>query len=157
MFLLYLLVRLLGERKTVALQFSARHYVLFNEQGINIRKGDSTVPSGSLADAWVLSDSMGMEEIQPCSAFRFSEACLVHTSSPAARDWKDWTKQLAATRHIMDLWTEEEFQCLLYARVVCSILRWHVVLALCLDPIFTVGWNSLPSMDQTSRPSPSCF
>jgi len=123
MFLLYLLVRLLGERKSVALQFSARRYVLFNEQGINIRNGESPDSSGILAGAWVLSDSMGADEIQPCSAFRFSETCLVHTSAPAARNWKDWTKQLGATRHVMDLWTEEEFQRLLYVRVVYSILH----------------------------------
>ena len=122
MFLFYLLICLLGKRKTVALQFSARRYVLFNEQGVNICEGDSPHSSGLPADAWVLSDSMGLDEIQPCSAFRFSEACLVHTSLPAARNWKDWTKQLGATRHVMDLWDEEEFQRLLYVRVVYSIL-----------------------------------
>jgi len=154
MFLLYLLARLLGERKTVALQISARRYVLFTEQGANIYKGDS--PSGIPPGAWVLSDSLGKDEIQPCSAFLFSDAYLVHTSSPAAHIWKDWTKQVDAMMHVMDLWSEE-FKHLLYVRVVYSVLCWHFGLALFLDPIFTVGWNSLGSMDQTSGPSPPFF
>jgi len=121
MFLLYLPACLLGERKTVALQINARRYVLFTEQGAKIHKGDS--PGGIPADAWVLSDSMGMDEDQPCSAFLFSDAHLVHTSSPADSICKGWTKQLTAARHLMDLWSEDELKCLLYVRVVCSILH----------------------------------
>jgi hypothetical protein len=115
MFLLYLLARLLGEKETVALQISARRYVHFIEHGATIHKGEAlgAIPAG----AWVLSDST--EEIQPCSAFRFSDAHLVHTSSPAAVNWK---KQLSATRHIMDIW-REEFERLLYVRVVYFILH----------------------------------
>jgi hypothetical protein len=119
MFLLYLRARLLGEKKTVALQISARRYVLFTEHGATIHKGEAlgAIPAG----AWVLSDST--EEIQPCSAFRFSDAHLVHTNSPAAINWKDWVKQLSATRYIMDIWREEEFERLLYVRVVYFILH----------------------------------
>jgi hypothetical protein len=79
MFLLYLLARLLGERKPVALQISARRYVLSTEQGANIYKGDS--PGGIPPGVWALSDSMGRGEIQPCSAFLFSDAYLVHYQS----------------------------------------------------------------------------
>jgi len=117
MFLLYLLARLLGERKTAALQISPRRYVLFTEQGASAHKGDSPP-----ADAWALSDSLGTDEM-PCSAFQFSDACLIHTNSPAARKWKEWTKQLTAIRHVMDIWSEEEFKCLLYVRVVYSVLH----------------------------------
>ena len=120
MFLLYLLARLLGERKAAAVQISSQRYVLFTEQGASMHKGDSI--GGIPADAWALSDSMGTDQT-PCSAFQFSDAHLVHTSSPAARKWKEWKKQLGATIHVMDIWSEEEFKCLLYVGVVYSVLH----------------------------------
>ena len=42
----------------------------------------------------------------------------MHTSSPAARNSKDWIKQLTATEHILDLWSEKELGRLLYVRVI---------------------------------------
>ena len=122
MFLIYLLARLLCNRQTVALQISARHYVLFTEQGATIHEGDK--PGGIPKDVWALSDTLGMAETHPCSAFLFSQhAHLVHTSSPAARNSKDWVKQISATEHIMDLWSEKEVERLLYVMVLCSVLH----------------------------------
>ena len=156
MFLIYLLARLLCNRQTVALQISARHYVLFTEQGATIHEGDK--PGGIPKDVWALSDTLGMAETHPCSAFLFSQhAHLVHTSSPAARNSKDWVKQISATEHIMDLWSEKEVERLLYVMVLCSVLHWHFVLDLFLDPILALVWNSLRSMDQTSGSSPTFF
>ena len=42
----------------------------------------------------------------------------MHTSSPAARNSKDWTKQLTATEYILDLWSEKKFGSLPYVRVI---------------------------------------
>jgi response regulator RpfG family c-di-GMP phosphodiesterase len=70
----------------------------------------SVIPEG----AWTLSDSFGEAQLEPCAAFKHSKAHIVHTSSPASSRWKEWVKQLGAIRYIMDVWSLEELQVLLY-------------------------------------------
>ncbi len=113
-FLLFLLVHLLRERIPVALQIDAKKFVLFDNHGARIYKTDSTYASAIPKGAWTLSDSSGAEQLEPCAAFKYSKAHIVHTSSPASHRWKEWVKQIGATRYIMDVWSSEELRGLLY-------------------------------------------
>jgi len=114
MFLLCLLVYLLQEQLPVALQIDAHEFVLFDNRGVRsyqtISRYASAIPNG----AWTLSDSSGEQQLEPCAAFKYSKAHIIHTSSPAAHRWKEWEKQLGATRYIMDVWHLEELRGLLY-------------------------------------------
>lgn len=91
--------------------------------------------------AWTLSDSQPGE---PCTAFQFSSGHLVHTSSPASERWKEWVKQLSATRYVMDVWSLEEFWTLLYVLVFFMLLT--------IDICFTqhcfhsMRWEFLPQI-----------
>ena len=111
-FLLCLLVHLLQERVPVALQIDAKNFVLFDSRGAHIYKTDSIDASAIPEGAWALSDSG--DQLEPCAAFRHSDAHIVHTSSPTSHRWKEWVKQMSATRYIMDVWSSEELRGLLY-------------------------------------------
>jgi hypothetical protein len=108
-FLLCLLDYLLRERIPVALQIDAKNFVLFDNHGTRIYKTIQhmyapLIPKG----AWTLSDSSGAEQLKPCAAFKYSKAHIVHTSSPASHRWKEWVKQIGATRYITNVWSSEE-------------------------------------------------
>ena len=119
--MLYLLARLLGEKKIVALQTSANRFVILDQGGVTMYETESGAPIP--ARAWALSDSAGDGQIQPCSDFRDSKAHVVHTSSPAQRNWKHWVKQLTANKYVMDMWNEQELQQLLCVRSISSVLH----------------------------------
>ena len=112
---MYLLARLLQEKNVVALQIGPDSVILFDEHGIHPRGATlrtTKLPRG----AWALSDSYGTEEVNPCPAFQFSTAHLVHTSSPARNRWKSWMGKLSGIRFVMDVWPVDELRKLLYVR-----------------------------------------
>lgn len=111
LFLLYILARRLHERQPVALQVDASNFALFDKGGASLHESSPIsaylIPEG----AWALSDSSGGEVVEPCSAFKWHRTHIVHTSSPASCHW---TKDVFAIRHVMDIWSLEELQTLLY-------------------------------------------
>ena len=114
MFLLYLLARRLQERQPVALQMDSQTFALFDEHGVSLHK--SSLDSAFLIPkcAWALSDSGAMGDVSPCPAFIQQRPHMVHTSSPASHCWETWVKALSARKYIMDVWSPDEFQTLLY-------------------------------------------
>ena len=82
-----------------------------------------------------------------------SKAHIVHTSSPASHRWKEWVKQLCATRYIMDVWSTEEFQGLLYVGSSTPLIHWQFVLAPSLASISSAVWTFFRDMDRTLGPS----
>ena len=119
LFLLYVLVRRLQEKNTVALQINSNEFALFDERGVNLHSSESgRVPKG----AWALSDSIG-EHHGLCSAFERPSVHIIHTSSPASSRWKGWVKRLSADRYVMDVWSLKELRTLLY--VLLSTALFH--------------------------------
>jgi hypothetical protein len=111
-----LLVLGLQQKQAVALQINAHEFVLFNEGGVT-KHGEHdnfVIPKG----AWTLSDS---ESLGPCSAFRFSKGHLLYTSSPASGRWMEWAKQFGAMEYVMDIWSQAEFQTLLYVQLFSTM------------------------------------
>lgn len=108
LFLFYVLVRRLQERKTVALQINRQQFALFDERGVCLHSSICDyVPEG----AWALSDQTGEHEL---CAFTYPFAHVIRTGYPAAHGWKGWVKRLSARQYIMDVWSLQEFRTLLY-------------------------------------------
>jgi hypothetical protein len=113
MFLLYLLVRRLQERKPVAFQINSNTFAIFDEHGVSLHT--SSLDSAFLIpeDAWALSNS-GEGDGSPCSAFIQRRPHIVHASSPASNCWEGWVTRLSARKYVMDVWSLDEFRTLLY-------------------------------------------
>lgn len=110
--MLFLLARLLQEENVVALQTGNDSVILFDRHGVH--QHGATLHAIELPHgAWALSDSHGTDEINPCPAFQFSDAHLVHTGPPG-NYWKGWMSHLAGIRFLMDVWPAEELKKLLY-------------------------------------------
>ena len=117
---MYLLARLLREKQIVCLQTSLDEFIIFDEGGVTRH---TTYSGIHIPDrVWALSDSVGNGQMQPCSAFQYSKAHMVHTSSPAQRNWKHWVKQLSANKYVMDMWNEQELRQLLCVKSIFSVL-----------------------------------
>ena len=114
MFLLYLLARRLQERQPVTLQMNPMTFALVDENGVSLHKSslDSAflIPKG----AWALSDSSAEGDVLPCPAFIQRRPHIVHTSFPASNCWEKWVMHLSAKKYVMDVWSLDEFQTLLY-------------------------------------------
>ncbi len=114
-FLYYLLFRLLGVRKTVALQVRD-NFVLFQGTGVHLEydmgsAGGHGIPSG----AWALTDShSGFKE--PCPPFltaqRANGAWVVQTTSPSKDKWATWRKEYTADLYWMDVFSLDELKAL---------------------------------------------
>lgn len=113
MFLLYLLVRRLQERKPVALQMNSTTFAIFDEHGVSLHT--SSLDSALLIpeDAWALSDS-GERDCSPCPAFKQRRPHIVHASFPASNCWEGWVARLSARKYVMGVWSLDEFRMLLY-------------------------------------------
>ena len=74
-------------------------------------------------DTWALSDSG--EGDSPCPVFKQQLPHIIHTSSPASGRWQMWVKTLAARIYIMDVWSDDEFQMLLYVVLSSTSLVLH--------------------------------
>jgi len=113
MFLLYLLVRRLQERKPVALQMNPTTFAIFDEHGVSLHT--SSLDSAFLIpkDAWALSDS-GEGDSSPCPAFKQRHPHIVHAIFPASNRWGGWVNRLSARKYVMDVWSLDESRTLLY-------------------------------------------
>jgi hypothetical protein len=94
--LLYTLIRRLELREPVALQVTTTQFVIFYQDGVKLSESVDLAPSYT------------GESHQPCIAFQYSIAHVIHTSS------KQWVKHLSASVYFMDVWSQEELQVLLY-------------------------------------------
>jgi hypothetical protein len=121
-FIVYALLRRLHRCQPTVVQFTESHFVLFDETGAHRFPSSYAychkIPSG----AWALADS-GQMLVEPGSALFRDPVVLVQTTSPAARRWKEWTKQHSANLYLMQLWDPLEIEILLYVPSRVSSLR----------------------------------
>ncbi|KAG9316860.1 hypothetical protein JVU11DRAFT_2935 [Chiua virens] len=112
LFNIYILVKRLGEKKAVAMQFMNGQpmYALF--QGMaHFYSLDNILPLYEPPFVWVLCDSNDKVE-SPSGVFRGEQdrIRIIQTTSPKVSRWKEWTKQHGADIYVMDIWTENEIK-----------------------------------------------
>ncbi len=109
-FLYYLLLCLLQEQRTVALQLR-NIFVLFEPSGVQIFDANFlygyNIPNGT----WALTDSHASSPI-PCSAFLAAcdsdNAWIVQSTSPSADMWRGWSEEHDAHIYWMEVFPLEE-------------------------------------------------
>ena len=58
---------------------------------------------------WALSDSNATIEHPPDKFMgAVNRVRVIQATSPEASRWKTWSKQMGASRYIMDIWSDEE-------------------------------------------------
>jgi len=109
LFLVYILVLRLGQRKPVAVQFldGNSFYALFNDT-VSFHRFDDPALLKEGPSVWALCDSNQYITI-PGSIFAGCQGVrIIQTTSPKASRWKEWSKQVGAEPYIMDIWSEDE-------------------------------------------------
>ncbi|KAG9312715.1 hypothetical protein JVU11DRAFT_7142 [Chiua virens] len=112
LFNIYILVKRLGEKKAVAMQFMNGQpmYALFQDTA-RFYSLDNILPLYEPPFVWVLCDSNDKVE-SPSGVFRGEQdrIRIIQTTSPKVSRWKEWTKQHGADIYVMDIWTENEIR-----------------------------------------------
>ncbi|KAF8346418.1 hypothetical protein F5887DRAFT_1182764 [Amanita rubescens] len=117
LFLIYVLVVSLGERRPVALDFpdDRPFYALFQESGFTTHSLDGMLPpiNNLFNFMWALSDS-NYQMRSPSAIFlsRPGKVRVIQATSPKEDRWKSWSKEARASCYIMDLWTLNEIEIL---------------------------------------------
>jgi hypothetical protein len=102
-FLLYLLLSRLERQLPTAIQVSPEEYFIFDDNGaMSYASGPRGGGAGRLSQCWGLTDSNANLE-RPTTIFMSQTRCLIQTTSPQVRWWKEWAKQRQATRLITSL------------------------------------------------------
>ncbi|KZV67984.1 hypothetical protein PENSPDRAFT_687664 [Peniophora sp. CONT] len=102
MFLIYVLLRRLENRKPTAFQLSPSQYVIFDEQGAVVVTQNMQSDRTRLNGCWALADSNNVIS-EPCQDFLTSKARVIQTTSPNPERWASWKKHAGAVLIIMDL------------------------------------------------------
>jgi hypothetical protein len=110
LFLIYSLVRRLGEKQAVALQFldGTYFYALFKDT-VTVHSLDDALPLYECPTLWALCDSNDDVE-SPDSIFKRQRGRfrIIQTTPPRASRYKEWSKQVGAMPYLMDIWSDEE-------------------------------------------------
>jgi len=88
-FLLYLLLHRLENRLPTAVQFGAKYYFIFDEQGAIVHSLSDE--DERLKKCWALTDSNNYVA-QPCAAFQIAKRVIL-ASPPEPERWRKWIKQ----------------------------------------------------------------
>ena len=110
LFLIYLLVQRLGERRAAALPFldGEGYYALFRGAVTFHSVHDAAPLHECPSDVWSLCDSNAYV-IHPPGVFQGKiRVRNIQTTSPRPARWKEWSKQVRAKCYIMDIWSKEE-------------------------------------------------
>ncbi|TFK82092.1 hypothetical protein K466DRAFT_603955 [Polyporus arcularius HHB13444] len=92
--LLQVLLHRLERKLPTAIHLSGDRFVVFDDEGATVR--DARNRADLSRDYWALSDS-NHDIRQPCRAFRFSNARVIHTTPPRPDRCKEWKKQHSAS------------------------------------------------------------
>ena len=110
LFLAYVLVERLGQRRPVAWQLITGHpfYVLFRDTA-NIYSFDEMAPLDEYGPLWALSDSNSQVR-NPEGIFYSLPTRIraIQATSPKEDRWKQWSKDSGAECYVMDIWSELE-------------------------------------------------
>jgi hypothetical protein len=113
-FLYYLLLRLLSQKKPVALQMR-HHFLLFNDNDVEMHPLDDASLDVFPPGTWTLSDS-NEETEQPCFTFlnaaRQKITWNVQTATPSSEMWNVSKKQHNTVMFVMKHFTLEEITAL---------------------------------------------
>ncbi|KAF8548541.1 hypothetical protein OG21DRAFT_1500960 [Imleria badia] len=109
LFLAYVLVARLGQKRTVAWQDTTGRpfYVLFRDTATFYSLADPT-PLYDHGPLWALSDSnAGVQSPAPIF-YSPDDVRTIQTTSPKESRWKEWSKQSGAECYVMDIWSRKE-------------------------------------------------
>ena len=110
LFLIYVLVMHLGQKRAVALQLpnGQPYYALFHAS-VSIHSLNNPNPLDKFPHLWVLTDSNKQVKC-PSGIFLGTpeEIRVIHTAPPQEIWWKGWSKQTCATGYVMDIWSTKE-------------------------------------------------
>ncbi|TFK46263.1 hypothetical protein OE88DRAFT_1739554 [Heliocybe sulcata] len=98
-FLVYLFLHCLSRGQPVAVQGPRDTYYIFNAEGVAMAV-DTGLYDPRLRECWALVDS-NAHVLQPCMSFCLSALCVVQTTPPEHRRFKEWAKQFNAVRFVM--------------------------------------------------------
>lgn len=121
---MYAVIERLRERQPVAVQVTWRGrsdaYMLFSNDGVaNFDCSDPHLDVHG-PGLWAFSDSTYWAEV-PTSAFATTPGVRVfQTASPAEKRWKRWTRERKIKLYVMDLWTVDEIEDLMYVALVIA-------------------------------------
>ncbi|KAN0077949.1 hypothetical protein V8E55_010006 [Tylopilus felleus] len=109
LFLAYVLVAHLGQKRTVAWQdpTGAPFYMLFRDTATFYSLTDAT-PLYDYGPLWALSDSNAGVQSPPSIFYGTTGVRTIQTTSPKESRWKEWSKQGRAKCYVMDIWSEKE-------------------------------------------------
>ncbi|KAF8554873.1 hypothetical protein OG21DRAFT_1484324 [Imleria badia] len=109
LFLAFVLVKHLGQRRTVAWQDTGGNsfYVLLRDTATFYSFADST-PLYDYEPLWALSDSNAGVQSPASIFYRSSYIRTIQTTSPTENRWKQWNKQGGAECYVMDIWSGKE-------------------------------------------------
>ncbi|KAN0073583.1 hypothetical protein V8E55_012190 [Tylopilus felleus] len=109
LFLAYVLVAHLGQKRTVAWQdpTGAPFYMLFRDTATFYSLTDAT-PLYDYGPLWALSDSNAGVQSPPSIFYGTTGVRTIQTTSPKESRWKKWSKQGGAECYVMDIWSGKE-------------------------------------------------
>ena len=107
LFIIYVLVVRLGQRRAVALQLSD-YYALF-EESVSFHTLSDEKPLANIHSLWAFTDS-NAHTLVPGEIFLGEPDRIrpIQTTAPEANRWKEWSKHSGAVGYIMDIWSEKE-------------------------------------------------
>ena len=107
LFLMYILVIHLGQRRVVALQLSDC-YAIFKETEVSFHPLNDRMSLYGFTSLWALTDSNAHVQI-PCDVFLSpAHIRVIQTTSPREHRWKVWSKHADAVGYVMDIWSMKE-------------------------------------------------
>ena len=108
LFLIYVLVSHLGQRRAVAVQLR-ECYALFEESKVSFYSLSDADPLEKFDFLWALVDSND-NVLSPNEIFRGPPNRIrpIQTTSPREKRWKEWSKYNGAKCYVMDIWSEKE-------------------------------------------------
>ncbi|KAG9310264.1 hypothetical protein JVU11DRAFT_9382 [Chiua virens] len=110
---IYILVRRLGAKQAVVLQFPNGHpcYALFHYEVTYHNITTQNPLANAPTFLWALCDSNHNVQ-QPAGIFygKWDKIRIIQTTSPQESRWKAWKKQQGAEIYVMDIWSEDELR-----------------------------------------------
>ncbi|KAI9462574.1 hypothetical protein HD554DRAFT_2175900 [Boletus coccyginus] len=117
-FIAYAVIERLREKQPVAVEIAwggpPGAYVLFSEHGVGIHSHSDPSLDAYIPDIWAFSDSTASAPIPSTAFLATPNLRIFQTASPDPKNWKRWTKEMQVKLYIMDLWSVEEIEDLIF-------------------------------------------
>ncbi|KAI9462576.1 hypothetical protein HD554DRAFT_1450554 [Boletus coccyginus] len=116
-FIAYAVIERLREKQLVAVEIAwgdpPGAYVVFSEHGVGLHPR-STLLRAYVPDIWAFSDSTALAPIPSPAFLATPHLRIFQTASPDPKRWKRWTVERQVELYIMDLWSVEEIEDLIF-------------------------------------------